>query len=337
MLSARPLAIIVTTLTGTVLFTGCGADATRPVRPLYLGAATDPRPPTGPLTIATDLPGERREVILDAQERRTSLGHFRKGDHVEIQAIAGKWTYQQGAELVGANGLQTTCVAPSPHVCAAGDGRAPGMGLMLYEVPSPEPAKCAPSHRFFIPNGVEMEMPESRHVFLAPNDIESEMADNRGSIRVQVDLSPSKTAPVFQTQKIEVRANSPRTSIGTLRAGTYIRVTVEGGTWQHATVAGDTHAEGDPKTMCMSEGLDRCAGGEGVPRMGLVFLMSQCPDGGVPTLGGEERKTFIGAGKFTTTFHEDTDLFAGPNDWEDGCHDNAGALTLEVITKRALL
>ncbi|MFO0589405.1 MAG: hypothetical protein U0441_17840 [Polyangiaceae bacterium] len=312
------------------LVVGCGP---RPSERLRLATGGNSAPPAAPLSIAAEAPGERREVVVDARAPRTSLGHFRRGDRVRIRALSGKWTYTGGGEMVGPGGLGTSCVAPAPHVCAAGNGAAPGMGLLLFSRPDPEPPQCSPTHRFLIPNGVEMEIPESTHVFLAPNDREDGVSDNSGFIRVQVDLSPSKTAPIFQTQQVVVQANRARTSLGLMRAGTYLRVTVGGGTWQSSPGEGGVGAAGFPAEKCVGAG-HACAGGENAPRMGLVFLMARCPDGGVPS-DVEERKTFLGGDEYTDSVLQDGVLEVGPNDWEDGCGDNAGAVQLEVTTWRA--
>ena len=69
--------------------------------------------------------------------------------------------------------------------------------------------------------------------------------------------------------------------------------------------------------------------------MGLVLLMASCFDGGVPTPTGEERSTYLGGGRYITELAADAELAVGPNDSEDGYEDNAGAVTVEVLTKRA--
>lgn len=314
-----------------VLLAGCGS---RPPERLRLATGGRAAPPNvEPLVVAAEPPGERHEVVVDARIPRTSLGHFRRGDRVRIQALSGKWTYTGGGEMVGPGGLATFCVAPAPHVCAAGNGAAPGMALMLFSRPDPEPPRCSPTHRFLIPNGVEMEIPESSHVFLAPNDWEDGVSDNSGQVHVQVDLSPSKSAPIFQTQQIDVKANRARTPLGLMRAGTYLRVTVGGGSWQPSPSEGDVGPAGHSKEKCVGAG-HTCAAGEGAPRMGLVFLMSRCMDGGVPS-DVVETKTFLGGGEYKDAFQEDGVLEVGPNDWEDGCGDNAGEIRLEITTWRA--
>lgn len=322
----------VTILSVAALLVSCGAPTPGPLR---LASGSSARPASALLLVATDLPAERREVVVDARRRRTSLGHFRQGDRVEIQAIAGTWAFTRGAEPVGANGLPTMCVAPAGPLYGAPSGAAPGMGLMLYERPEPEPARCAATQRLFIPNGVEMHVPETAHLFLAPNDLDDEMGDNTGSVRVQVDISPSKTAPILHTQQLEVRANVPRTPLGVLLAGSYLRVSVSGGRWSHDPEAGDVGPGGDPVVACAGDGAHSCAAGEGAPRMGLVLLLASCFDGGVPTPTGEERTTYLGAGKLVTVLGADAELAAGPNDWAAGYEDNEGALTLEVLTQRA--
>lgn len=311
----------------TAGLSGCGGQPYPIER--YTTSPAEPPPNANPLTIAEGDLNERFEVRVDARSPRTSLGRFKKGEQIRISVLDGRWTYTAGGEMVGGNGLGENCRATAPHACAAGEGVAPGMGLMLFQRPDQEPARCQPTHRFYIPNGVEFALPTDAFVFLAPNDWDDGMANNSGSIKVEVEVAEHKTAPALSKLKLDVSAEVPRTQLGRIRAGTYLRVSVLGGTWTHDPNAARVGSEGQTAAKCSGAGSHACSGGESqAPMMGLMLLMASCPDGGVPTEVVETRQ-FIGS-EAALTVAADGFLELGPNDWEDGCHDNLGALRVEV-------
>lgn len=91
--------------------------------------------------------------------------------------------------------------------------------------------------------------------------------------------------------------------------------------------------EGIPTDKCFGGGCHVSGGGRARPLMGLVLLMASCEDGGVPRTV-PDGKRFVGADAdfFVAA---DGELLLGPNDWEDGCHDNSGSLRVEVLTTPA--
>jgi hypothetical protein len=326
------------TLRGTFLFfstmTALAAAGCTPVKPvdlrLAVGTGGEP-PPAGPLVVAAPEEGDRREILVDARFVRTSLGRFHAGDRVQLHVLEGKWTFAAGGEMVGANGLSGTCRAPAPHVCAAGEDAAPGMGLILTTRADPRPSACAPSQRLFIPSGVEFAMPQDAFLFLGPNDWEDSVSDNTGSIQVEVETAASKSAQAFTKRRFDVLATQPRTPLGILSAGVYLRVSVLGGTWNQDFGAARVGPEGIAAEKCSGRGSHVCPAGDGrAPLMGLVLVMASCEDGGVPR-ATPDGKRFVGAAA-DFFVAEDGELLLGPNDWEDGCHDNAGALRVEIIT-----
>jgi hypothetical protein len=304
--------------------------------PTYLRTAAEPgdEPVRPGLVVAEGDPAERRVALVDARVPRTSIGHFRAGDRVQLRVIEGLWTYAPGAELVGPNGLRDTCRAPAPHVCAAGEDAAPGMGLLLFAKADPRPAACSPSHRFYIPTGVEFAMPQDAFLFLAPNDREDGVFNNTGAVDVVVEAAPDRTAPAFSKQKLAVQANEARTPLGRLSAGVYLRVSVLGGTWSNDPGATRVGSEGNAASKCHGGGEHVCPAGEGrAPIMGLTLLMASCEDGGLPRTI-PDAKRMIGAGA-DVVVETDGELLLGPNDWEDGCHDNSGFMKVEVTALRA--
>lgn len=316
-----------------VFFSACSSSNETPVW-LARGPATEPAPPR-PLTIAAgEDPGERRVITLDATVPRTSIGHFHAGDRVELRVLEGLWTYAPGAERVGPNGLRELCRAPAPHVCAAGEAALPGMALLLFSKVDPKPPACAPSHRLSIPTGVEFAMPQDAFLFLAPNDWEDGVFNNVGAMDVIVETAANKTAPAITKQKLSVKANEARTPLGRLSAGVYFRVSVLSGTWAHEPGAARVGSEGSATEKCFGAGGHTCAAGEGrAPLMGLTLLMASCEDGGVP-LAVPDRIQAVGTG-VSTVVQNDGELLLGPNDWEDGCHDNSGFMRVEMIVERA--
>ncbi len=160
----------------------------------------------------------------------------------------------------------------------------------------PTPAACAPSHRFYIPTGVEFAMPQDAFLFLAPNDWEDGVFNNAGAVDVAVEVASDKTAPAFSKQKLVVAANSARTPIGRLSAGAYLRVSVLGGTWNNDPGSARVGSEGSATEKCHGGGAHTCAAGEGrAPIMGLTLLMASCEDGGLPRKIADENQ-MVGAG-----------------------------------------
>ena len=327
-------ALLFASLAASLAGAAC-ASSTLPVAWLTSGNKVAAEPPApGPLMVAEGEDGDRREVVVDARVPRTSLGRFHMGDRVRLHVLGGKWTFAGGGEMVGANGLSGTCRAPAPHACAAGEDAAPGMGLILFTRADPRPAQCAPSQRFFIPTGVEFAMPQDAFLFLAPNDWEDSVSDNKGSIQVEVETAASKTAQAFSRRRLDVLGTEARTPLGILGAGAYLRVSVLGGTWSQDTGVARVGPEGIPTDKCFGGGSHVCPAGDGrAPLMGLTLLMASCEDGGVPRTV-PDGKRFVGADAdfFVAA---DGELLLGPNDWEDGCHDNSGSLRVEVITTPA--
>lgn len=327
----RPVALLAAALTA-LPFAGCKKVV---VTHVYEQAAPGPAAPD-PLVIAAGDPNaEVREITVDARAPRTSIGRFRAGDRVNVRVIEGQWTYAPGAENVGPAGLSTKCKAPAPHRCAAGEDAAPGMGMMLFAVAAPTPPRCTPTFRHFIPNGVETSLPEGAFLFLAPNDWEDSLADNAGAIDVEVEIATSKTAPPITKRRLQVESTRARTLIGQAAAGQLVRVSVLGGSWtQDLSTSPKVDASGVKNTPCSASGTHACPSGDGMaPLMGLVFLMARCEDGGAPA-PVVETKAFIGAGA-TFVSEQDGEVFLGPNDWEDGCHDNGGFMRVEITTVRA--
>ncbi len=318
--------------TAALVAAGCGSTQPQVLRLAANGR--EDRAPAGPLVVAAGDLAEGREVLVDARVPRTSLGHFRAGDRVRLRVLDGKWTYTGGGEMVGADGLRESCRAPAPHRCAAGEGVAPGMGLMLFMRPDPRPAACAPSQRLSVPTGVEFAMPQDAFVFLAPNDWEDGVDNNEGALQVEVSTAPNKASQAIARRRLDVLSTDARTPLGLLSAGAYVRVTVLGGTWTNGPGIGRVGSEGDPARKCSGGGSHVCAAGENrAPLMGLVLLMASCEDGGIPPIAAES-KLFIGS-RADLVVQEDGELEVGPNDWEDGCHDNAGSLRVEVGTPPA--
>ncbi|MBK8251571.1 MAG: hypothetical protein IPK82_02755 [Polyangiaceae bacterium] len=307
---------------------GCGAPP-YPIERYTAASPVEQRYTDGALTVAEGDLNERFELRVDARSPRTSVGRFKRGQQLRISVIDGKWTYRAGSEMVGADGLAENCRATPPHACAAGEGVAPGMGLMLFQTPDQQPAQCQPTHRFYIPTGVEFALPTDAFVFLAPNDWDDGMANNSGAIKVEVEVAENKTAPALSKLKIDVSAQNARTPLGRIRAGTYLRVSVLGGTWTNDPNTAKVGSEGQTANKCFGSGSHVCSGGENqAPMMGLTLLMASCPDGGVPPPVVETRQ-FIGSQALLTVAANGL-LELGPNDWEDGCHDNQGALRVEV-------
>lgn len=67
--------------------------------------------------------------------------------------------------------------------------------------------------------------------------------------------------------------------------------------------------------------------------MALVLIMASCADGGIAPASEVERRYIPNGIDFVV--ERESEVFLGPNDWEDGCFDNSGSLRVEVTVERA--
>lgn len=279
-------------------------------------------------------PISRRMVTVDARSPRTEIGRFPAGTRVRIAVVETRWNHDPSAPFYDAAGKPgESCGAPG-RTCVGGPG-VPVMGLILLTTPAdasmgaPQRA-CAPRHRLFIPNGVEFAVPEDTELALAPNDWEDGLQDNAGSIRVQVETTAGRGGKSMGKVKLDVDARRAQTSLGHFTAGQYVRVSVLGGQWTHDPTAPLVGAGGVGKAVCQASGGHLCAGGDArAPRMGLIMLVGACTTS-APRAMAERR--FIPEGA-SFVLEKDSDLALGPNDWEDGCANNAGASIVDVAAE----
>jgi hypothetical protein len=274
-----------------------------------------------PLQVAG--PAERRGAhrlhTIDATSPRTSIGRYPAGARVRISVVDAHWSARPGGPFVGASGFaDQRCASPG---CLAGDGAAPLMGLTLLTIPTAEPA-CGAQDRLYIPDGVEFLVPEDTELWLAPNDRPDLLAGNVGAIQVEVHVTQGRGGKTISRAKVEVDARRPRTAIGRFRAGEYVRVSILGGRWGHGPGAVTVDARGVARALCQAASGQRCLGDAKTPLMGLVMLVGTCPASGV-----ERRYVPTGAEVRLT---REAELFLGPNEREDACQDNAGAVVVDV-------
>jgi hypothetical protein len=307
--------------------------------------APQPEPPPPPEPVAVVAPGparvlqvagdvrrERRIVTVPANSPRTPIGHFLAGQRVRISVLDARWTSDPGQPFRDARGVPGTRCLDGGRTCVGGDGAAPLMGLILVQAPvgvsaAPAEATCAPRHRIFVPHGVEFAVPEETELSLAPNDWDDDLANNSGALRVDVETASGPRARASGKVRVEVDARRARTSLGRFHAGQYVRISVAGGRWSHDGAAAAVDAAGALRVKCASSPGHACLGGDTVaPLMGLMLLVGPC--GSQPPRPALERR-YIPEGIELTVIRE-SDLFLGPNDWEDGCADNAGAAMVEV-------
>lgn len=321
------------------LLTACGPTPIE-VAPPLAPAPPPPAPPRDPvaaarpakpLQVAVDPPRSRRFVTVDAARPRTPVGHFLAGQRVRIRVVDAHWNHDGGPVFFGAAGSAGQACGVLGRACV-GDDAAPLMGLFLITAPTRPTADevaCAPEHRLFVPQGVEFAVPEDTEIALGPNDWEDGLGDNRGSLKVDVEVTAGQRGKVIWKKRVDVAAAVARTSLGRFRAGQYVRVTVIGGGWSNDPAAPLYSAAGAARERCRSLDVHRCLGGDtAVPMMGLVLSMGACLSS--PTRPREQRR-FVPDGADVTLIRE-SDLFLGPNDREDACGDNAGAVIVEVET-----
>jgi hypothetical protein len=276
--------------------------------------------------------GYRVAVTVDAKVARTHVGRLHAGDRLRVSVLETRWNHDPGAPLYDASGAGIPCTGGGAHECIGGEGTAPMMGLILLlastEPPPPE-RRCDPNHRLFIPRGVEFAAPEDTELALGPNDWENGTYNNSGSIRVSVEIAPGPRARPTSRRTLEVDARQPRTPIGHLRAGEYVRVSVLGGSWTHDPGAPLVDAAGNAGN-CTGGSAHPCVGGEGTaPLMGLILLMGSCSAPAGPPPRPRVERRFVPRGVDMVLDH-DSDVFLAPNDWEDGLYNNTGSARVEV-------
>lgn len=299
-------------------------------------AADPPLRPGQVLKVAGPVtrPISRRMVTVDAKRPRTEIGRFPAGTRVRIAVVETRWNHDPSAPFSDAGGVPgETCGAPG-HTCVGAPG-TPLMGLVLLttsaDAPLAAPERtCAPRHRLFIPNGVEFAVPEDTELALAPNDWEDGLANNTGSLLVQVETTAGRGGKASAKVNVNVDARRARTSLGHFSTGQYVRISVLGGRWTHDPTAPLVGAGGAGKALCQASGGHLCAGGDAkAPMMGLILLVGPCTVSAPRAL--PERR-FIPEG-VSFVLDRDADLALGPNDWEDGCANNAGAAIVDVETE----
>jgi len=312
---------------------GCGGG-----RPIEVKLEPKPSPDarTSSDVIAARPAG--REVVVDAKNARTALGHVARGSRVHISVVEAQWSNAASGELFGTEGGKENCQASGGHVCATRDDATPIMALVLISESSEQVAastSCAVRDRLFAANGIEFEVPEDMELFLAPNDWEDGLSNNRGALEVLVEVSPSKSAKSDARRVISVSAQEPRTLAGRLARGRYVRVTPQRGKWSHDPNAELFASEGSSKDRCLDSGPHRCIGGHGAgPMMSLVALVSPCRQTPAGTQVRAERRPIPWGVDFVAD--RDLDLFLAPNDWEDGLFDNRGSARVVVEVTPAL-
>ncbi|MFT3768875.1 MAG: hypothetical protein QM820_25815 [Minicystis sp.] len=327
-------------LCAAFLLGGCGPTPIEVAPPI--APEPPPLPPPDPpavvrgppreLKVAGDPAPHRRLVTVDARRPRTAIGHFQAGERVRVSVLEARWTNDPGSPFHDAAGdPEQRCGSPG-HACVGGNDAAPMMGLVLLSVPTEATTRmettCAPQHRLFVPHGVEFAVPEETELALAPNDWDDDLANNSGALRVDVEVASGlKGRPA--RRRVDVDARSARTALGRFHAGEYVRISVAGGRWSHDRTAAAVDASGAPRVKCASAAGHACLGGDAAaPLMGLMLLVGPCVAG--PARPAIERR-FIPHG-IELTVSRESDLFLGPNDWEDGCDNNAGAAVVEVST-----
>lgn len=343
-LTRTPLFALVSRVrTALILLAGAALAACRPAPIVVDGPVLDPPPPPPPIAppapggpvrplqvaVSPARPASHRMVTVDARSPRTSVGRFPAGTKLRISVVDAHWNEHAQATFVGAEGrVGRRCGAPG-RVCVGSDD-APPMGLVLLTNAgageSPRRG-CAPEHRLFIPRGVEFLVPEDAELAVGPNEVESRLGDNVGSLRVSVEVSQGRSGKVIGKRTIEVDARAARTSLGRFHAGEYLRISVVGGRWGQDQWTPLVDAAGLGKTLCGNLGPELCPGGDSrAPSMGLILLMGPCVSA---TPAPVWERQYIPAG-VTMTLRRDTDVALGPNDWEDACADNAGAVLVDV-------
>jgi hypothetical protein len=288
------------------------------------------RPPQDLKVAGPAVTTTKRVVTVDARQPRTAIGRMPAGARVRISVLEARWSNDPGAPFHDASGDPGQRCGSPGHTCVGGDGAAPLMGLILMTAPADAPpvteVRCAPQHRLYVPHGVEFAVPEETELALAPNDWEDGLDDNAGAIQVEVQVAASRGARA-ERRRIEVDARRARTPRGRFQAGQYVRVSVLGGRWKNAAAAALVDAAGVARSKCRGDGVHPCAGGEeAAPMMGLILLVGPCVTRAARPV--TERR-FIPDGAELVLARE-SDLFLGPNDWEDGCDNNRGAAIVEV-------
>jgi hypothetical protein len=131
----------------------------------------------------------RRKLRVQATEPRSPLGRFAAGTRVSISVLGGTWSNDPGVPRVGPEGVtNAACTGGGAHTCAAGEGRAPMMGLVLVMASCEDGgvARPPPETRAQVGPAVELGVAHEGELFLGPNDWEDELDDNTGFLKVEI-------------------------------------------------------------------------------------------------------------------------------------------------------
>ena len=302
---------------------GCGGDLTPPVLPV----AVDP------LQVAAAADPDARTYVVDAREPRTHIGHFQAGQRVQISVLGARWNDAPGPDLFDAHGSRARrCVSTLSRTCI-GNG-APFMGLVLITVTDDAAAQmaespwCEAETRLHIPTGAEFAVPFDAELLLGPNDWEDGVDNNDGLLLVELERAAAKDQPAFQRRQLKIGARTAHTFAGHFHRGEYVRITVKGGGWNHHPGAPLVGAAGDPTQKCGAVG-HRCVGGDGLPLMGLVLLLSECSERAVHQQQSRAERVHIPDGA-EVLLENDASLYLAPNDFEDAFTDNSGSARVQV-------
>ncbi len=274
-----------------------------------------------------------RTVVVNANDPRTHIGHFHAGQRVHISILDAAWTDAPDPDLLDARGSRTRRCVNTLHRACIGNG-APFMGLVLITVTDAEAAhmaankECAVANRIPIPTGAEFTVPFDTEMQLGPNDWEDGTANNEGALIVEVERAASRTAPATERTRHIVQARFPRTFAGRFNAGEYARITVKGGGWNNHPGAPLVGAAGHPTEKCGAAG-HQCVGGEGLPLMSLILLMSRCDDQQLHVRESRTERAYIPDGA-EVLLEGDANLYLAPNDFEDAFTDNSGSARVRV-------
>lgn len=130
---------------------------------------------------------------------------------------------------------------------------------------------------------------------------------------------------------VVVSAREARTHLGHFQPGQRIRISVIDAQWTNAPSDSLFDARGSSGQRCVKSGGHSCIGGD-APLMGLILVIEPTAHTELVASGAEcvlQNRLFIPNGaEFTVPV--DAELALGPNDWEDGCYNNSGAIQVEV-------
>jgi hypothetical protein len=143
-------------------------------------------------------------------------------------------------------------------------------------------------------------------------------------------LTVAEDGPAQAGEIVVVNASAARTFVGHFRAGDRVRIDVLDAQWNPEPGSTFYDAAGVPGERCRAAPASPCIGGD-APLLGLILLTATAvPENASrdSTCMAVQRLYIPNGAEFLVPV--DSEITLGPNDFEDGLHDNKGEIRVEV-------